>query len=99
VAISPEGGFVYPIGAEGSLKLGYDPAWLALVPSTVVSRFVGVEDPFSIRAPKPGDSILDAGCGCGTKQPRSGPGAPVTSPAKAANEPNKHRSYNVSEAF
>jgi hypothetical protein len=34
-----------------------------------------------------------------TEQPRSGPGAPAPSPAMAANEQNKHRSYNVSEAF
>ena len=65
VAMSPEGFFAYPVGAEGALKLGYDPAWLALVPATVISRFVGVGNPFSIRMPKPGDRILDAGCGCG----------------------------------
>jgi SAM-dependent methyltransferase len=65
VAVSPEGFFVYPVGAEGALKLGYDPAWLALVPATVVSRFVGVGNPFSIHVPKPGERILDAGCGCG----------------------------------
>jgi arsenite methyltransferase len=65
VAISPEGFFAYPVGEEGALKLGYDPAWLALVPSTVVSRFVGVGNPFSIHRPKPGERILDAGCGCG----------------------------------
>ena len=65
VAKSPEGFFTYPVGAEGALKLGYDPAWLSLVPAAVVSRFVGVGNPFSIRAPKAGDRILDAGCGCG----------------------------------
>ena len=65
VSMSPEGFFEYPVGAEGALKLGYDPAWLSLVPAAVVSRFVGVGNPFSIRVPKPGDRILDAGCGCG----------------------------------
>jgi SAM-dependent methyltransferase len=65
VARSPQGIFAYPIGAEGALKLGYDPAWLELVPTTAVTRFVGVGNPFSIRMPKPGDRILDAGCGCG----------------------------------
>ncbi|MEJ2111959.1 MAG: methyltransferase domain-containing protein, partial [Acidobacteriota bacterium] len=35
------------------------------VPVEIVDRFVGVGNPFSIRMPKPGDRILDAGCGCG----------------------------------
>jgi arsenite methyltransferase len=65
VAESPEGLFRYPVGKNGALGLGYDPSWLELVPADVVSRFVGVGNPFRIRAPKPGDRVLDAGCGCG----------------------------------
>ena len=65
VAVSPGRCFAYPIGVEGALKLGYDRSWLELVPETVVSRFVGVGNPFSIRTPVPGDRVLDAGCGCG----------------------------------
>ncbi len=65
VAESPTGYFAYPVGAEGALKLGYDPSWINLVPKAVVSRFVGVGNPFTIRTPKPGDRVLDAGCGCG----------------------------------
>jgi arsenite methyltransferase len=65
VAENPEGLFPYPVGLDGALGLGYDPSWLKLVPPGVIGRFVGVGNPFRIRAPKPGDRVLDAGCGCG----------------------------------
>ena len=65
VAISPIGRFAYPVGVEGALKLGYASSWLESVPATVADRFVGVGNPFGIRTPKPGDRVLDAGCGCG----------------------------------
>jgi SAM-dependent methyltransferase len=57
--------FSYPIGEEGARGLGYDPSWFRLAPPDVIRRFVGVGNPFRIRAPKPGDRVLDAGCGCG----------------------------------
>ena len=65
VALNPKGLFSYPVGRESALRLGYDPAWLGIVPGKVTDRFVGVGNPFGIRAPKPGDRVLDAGCGCG----------------------------------
>jgi arsenite methyltransferase len=48
-----------------ALRLGYDPSWFEIVSVEVLHRFVGVGNPFSIRAPKAGDRVLDAGCGCG----------------------------------
>jgi arsenite methyltransferase len=65
VAMSPTGRFLYPVGKEGALGLSYDPAWFEFARADAISRFVGVGNPFSIRAPKPGDKVLDAGCGCG----------------------------------
>jgi arsenite methyltransferase len=65
VAVSPEDLFLYPVGRESALRLGYDPSWLRLVPEDLVNRFVGVGNPFKIQMPRPGDRILDAGCGCG----------------------------------
>lgn len=65
VAKRPEGHFPYPIGRESALNLGYNPSWLEEVPDEVVARFVGVGNPFSIRTPKLGEWVLDAGCGCG----------------------------------
>ena len=65
VALKAEGHFPYPTGRISALKLGYNPSWLESVPGEVVERFVGVGNPFSIRMPKPGERVLDAGCGCG----------------------------------
>jgi arsenite methyltransferase len=65
VTESPDGLFAYPVGEDGARGLGYDPLWLELVPADVICRFVGVGNPFRIRAPKTGDRVLDAGCGCG----------------------------------
>ena len=65
VAASPEGHFGYTVGKESALKLGYDPALFKVVPGEAIDRFVGVGNPFKVRAPKPGDRVLDAGCGCG----------------------------------
>jgi SAM-dependent methyltransferase len=65
VTESPDGLFAYPVGEEGARGLGYDPLWLKLVPADVIRRFVGVGNPLRICAPKTGDRVLDAGCGCG----------------------------------
>jgi arsenite methyltransferase len=65
VAVSPEGCFSYPVGRESALKLGYNPLWLEDLDAAVIDRFVGVGNPFGIRVPRPGDCVLDAGCGCG----------------------------------
>lgn len=65
VAKRPEGHFPYPIGMESALNLGYDPSWLEEIPDEVIAWFVGVGNPFRVRTPKPGERVLDAGCGCG----------------------------------
>lgn len=65
VARDPAGQFSYAVGRPSAEALGYDPAWLDAVPAPIVDRFVGVGHPFSLRAPRPGEAVLDAGCGCG----------------------------------
>ena len=65
VAEQPVGSFPYPIGREGAFALGYEPAWLASVPTEVVDRFVGVGNPLAVERPGLGERVLDLGCGCG----------------------------------
>jgi arsenite methyltransferase len=65
VARQPAGHFGYPIGRESVCGLAYRPEWLAAVPDSIVERFVGVGNPFTIHEPAAGDRVLDVGCGCG----------------------------------
>ncbi len=65
VASDPTGHFCYPVGRESAVGLGYEPEWLNAVPAEVVDRFVGVGNPFSVRRPVKGQSVLDVGCGSG----------------------------------
>src|SRR3974377_1970720 len=55
----------YPIGRESLEHLGYRSEWLAAVPSSIVERYVGIGNPFSIRLAQRGERVLDVGCGCG----------------------------------
>jgi arsenite methyltransferase len=65
VSKSAAGCFTYPVGRPSAVGLGYEAAWLQAVPPEVVDRFVGVGNPFSIHRPRPGDRVLDLGCGAG----------------------------------
>jgi len=65
VADSPAGLFGYPTGEASALGLGYPPALLARIPSTIRERFVGVGNPFALSEVRAGDSVLDLGCGAG----------------------------------
>ncbi|MCC6737734.1 MAG: methyltransferase domain-containing protein [Planctomycetia bacterium] len=58
--------FPYETGRRGALARGYDPAWLRAVPHAALARFAGVGTPFALCGPRPGDRVLDAGCGAGT---------------------------------
>lgn len=65
VAVRPEGHFAYPVGRTGVLRLGYEPEWIDSAPPGMLDRFVGVGSPFSVERPRPGDRVLDLGCGAG----------------------------------
>jgi ubiquinone/menaquinone biosynthesis C-methylase UbiE len=65
VAVRPDGRFPYATGQAGALAQGYADAWLVGVDAAVVERFVGVGNPFSAHTLRPGDRVLDVGCGAG----------------------------------
>jgi arsenite methyltransferase len=65
VAVSPEGLFRYPTGRAGLEALNYDPHIIKALPEPVAAFFCGVGNPFSLGAIKPGEAVLDIGCGAG----------------------------------
>lgn len=65
VARDARGQFPYPVGPESLGRLGYAREWIAALPPDIAARFVGVGNPFAIRRPRPGERVLDVGCGCG----------------------------------
>lgn len=65
VAVSPAGLFRYPTGEASARGLGYPPDLLAAIPPAIRERFVGVGNPFALGPLRPGDAVLDLGCGAG----------------------------------
>ena len=65
VAEKPTGQFAYPVGRASAERLGYPGDFLGRIPSGVVSRFVGVGNPFTLGEPEQGWAVVDIGCGGG----------------------------------
>jgi SAM-dependent methyltransferase len=65
VSVSASGKFPYPTGRDGAKALGYDPAILDSAHPRFFESFCGVGNPFSLGDIRPGDSVLDVGCGAG----------------------------------
>jgi arsenite methyltransferase len=65
VAESPQDLFKYPTGEDSALGLGYLPALVARVPPAIRERCVGVGNPFVLGEVRPGEAVLDLGCGAG----------------------------------
>ena len=64
-AQSPEGHFRFPTGKAGLEALGYDRSVLRILPDQVLASYCGVGQPFILDQVKPGESVLDIGCGAG----------------------------------
>lgn len=65
VAESPRKGFHFHTGRRLAAICGYRSEWLEGIPESVVERFAGTGNPFSIAPLEPGERVVDLGCGAG----------------------------------
>jgi SAM-dependent methyltransferase len=65
VAQHPERGFHFHTGRPLADLLGYDEMWLEGIPESTIVSFAGTGNPFSVGRPRPGERVVDVGCGAG----------------------------------
>jgi len=65
VATDPSRGFHFHTGRRLARMLGYEEAWLAGVTETAIESFAGTGNPFRLGELKPGERVVDVGCGAG----------------------------------
>jgi SAM-dependent methyltransferase len=65
VARHPDRGFHFHTGRPLTHILGYDESWLENIPEASIASFAGSGNPFSLGALKPGNRVVDVGCGAG----------------------------------
>jgi SAM-dependent methyltransferase len=65
VAVSPAGAFRYPTGVAGLKELNYAEELWRDLPPALLDSFCGVGNPFSLGDIRPGDRVVDVGCGAG----------------------------------
>ncbi len=65
VATCPTAPQRHPHGPASAKKLGYDPAEIDGLPAVVVESFAGVGNPLGLHPVRPGDTVVDIGCGAG----------------------------------
>lgn len=66
VSTEQEQDFVFPTGRSWAHELDYPEPELSRVPDATVASFAGVANHFVLGRPRPGDTVLDLGCGAGT---------------------------------
>ncbi len=65
VALHPEKGFHFHTGRRLAGISGYAETWLQSVPEASIESFAGTGNPFSLGEIKPGEKVVDIGCGAG----------------------------------
>jgi SAM-dependent methyltransferase len=65
VAGEPERGFHFHTGRRLAAILAYEDEWLEGVPEASVASFAGTGNPFGLGRLKPGEHVVDVGCGAG----------------------------------
>jgi len=65
VACTPNRGFHFHTGRPHARRLAYDAAWLEGIPESAIESFAGTGNPFTLGALRPGDRVVDVGCGAG----------------------------------
>ncbi len=65
LAERPDNDFGWGKGQENARALGYDARWLDALPDVLWESAAAVGNPFSAAPLRPGDVVLDLGCGAG----------------------------------
>ena len=65
VALDPHGKFHFHTGRFLARRLGYDEAFVELLPDEAVESFAGVANPFALRNLSKGERVVDVGSGAG----------------------------------
>ena len=65
VAANPQKGFHFHTGRPLARLLEYADEWLVGIPESSIASFAGTGNPFSLGELRPGERVVDIGCGAG----------------------------------
>ncbi len=67
LALQPEQEFAWGKGKDNARSLGYAAAWLDALPDSVWESAAAVGNPFALGLLRPGEDVVDVGCGAGAR--------------------------------